>query len=165
MVLQAPKLPDPNVEPAISLGAQVGIGALLIAVMVFVHAAGIVLTTRMLGLQGRNLKQRPVDIRAFGLLVSIGLCLFLVHLTEIAMFAGFYLWVGALPTLEKALYFSSSVYVTLGQPDVHFPDEWRVLGATEGLVGFLLIGWSTAVFVTHMRDVLTDEREEGEKGK
>lgn len=161
LLLLAPKIPDPNVEPAISLGAQVGFSALLISAMVFIHAAGIVGTTKLLGLQNRKLKRQPVDLRAFGVLVSIGMCLFFVHMVEIALFAGFYLWVHALPALEKALYFSASVYVTLGQPDVRFPDEWRVLGASEGLVGFLLIGWSTAVFVTQMRDVLTDERGSG----
>lgn len=164
MLLLAPKLPDPDVSPAISLGAQLGLGALLIAVMVFIHAAGIVGTTRTLGLQNRNLKAQPVDMRAFGLLVVMGLCLFVVHVLEIGLFAAFYLAVDALPNLEKALYFSASAYSTLGQPDVNFPDEWRILGAVEGLVGFLLIGWSTAVFVTHMRDVLTEERNKGEQG-
>ena len=163
MLLFAPTLPDPDVSPAISLGAQLGLGAVLIAGMVLVHAAGIVGTTRMLGLQDRNLKAQPVDWRAFGLLVVMGLCLFVVHITEIGLFALFYLAVDALPNLEKALYFSGSAYTTLGQPDVAFPDEWRLVGVIEGLVGFLLIGWSTAVFVTHMSQVLTEEREESEK--
>jgi hypothetical protein len=158
-------IPDPDVAPAISLGAQIGIGALLIGAMVLVHAAGIVGTTRLLGLQDRSLRLKPVDLRAFGLLVSIGLCLFLLHLIEIGLFGGFYMAVGALPTVEKALYFSASAYTTLGQPDLNFPDEWRLLGAVEGLNGFLLIGWSTAVFVTHMNQVLIEERSQGARGR
>lgn len=165
MVLPAPSIPDPNVHPAISLTAQIGIGALLIAIVIAIHAAGILAITRVHGLQNRNLKRRPVDVRAFALLVSIGLCLFLLHVAEIGLFGGFYLWAGALPTLEKALYFSASVYVTLGQPDVHFPDDWRLLGAVEGLTGFLMIGWSTAVFVTHMRSALEEEERKGESGE
>ena len=165
LLLGPTPLPDPDVAPAISLGAQIGIGALLIGLMVLIHAGGIVATTRVLGLQDRNLRAQPVDFRAFGLLVSIGLCLFVLHLVEIALFGAFYMWVDALPTLEKALYFSASAYTTLGQPDLNFPDEWRLLGAVEGLVGFLLIGWSTAVFVTHMNQVLTEERHKGAKGE
>ena len=46
--------------------------------MVFIHAGGIVATTRLLGLQDRNLRAQPIDFRAFGLLVSIGLCLFVL---------------------------------------------------------------------------------------
>ena len=164
MLLFAPKLPDPDVDPAISLGAQLGVGAALIAVIIAFHAAGILATTRLLGLQNRNLRAQPVDMRAFGLLVSMGLCLFVLHVAEITLFAVFYLLMDALRDFERALYYSASAYTTLGHPDVSFPDEWRLLGSLEGLVGFLMIGWSTAVFVTNMDKVLTEQREKGEQG-
>ena len=32
--------------------------------------------------------------------------------------------------------------------------DWRIVGAFEGLVGFLMIGWSAAVFVSDMEKVL-----------
>ena len=80
--------------------------------------------------------------------------LFMLHAAEIALFAYFYLAAGAIDTLEQALYFSASSYSTLGHPDIPFPDQWRLVGAIEGLAGFLLIGWSTAVFVTDMNKLL-----------
>ena len=38
--------------------------------------------------------------------------------------------------------------------ELGFPVEWRLVGALEGLIGFLLIGWSTAFFVTDMNRLL-----------
>ena len=51
-----------------------------------------------------------------------------------------------------------SAYATLGHPDQNFPDEWRLLGATERLIGFLLIGWSTAVFIADMSKAIREGR-------
>ena len=92
--------------------------------------------------------------RAFGLLTSMALAMFMIHALEIWIYAAFYLAVGAIGELETALYFSASAYTTLGHPDVAFPIEWRLVGAFEGLTGFLLIGWSIAVFVTDMNKLL-----------
>lgn len=141
----------------VSLGLQLGAAGGLVIVMVLVHGAGILAATKLLGLEDRALRAHRIDFKAFGLLISIALCLFALHLIEIAIFAAFYLSVGAIDTLEAALYFSASAYSTLGHPDLFFPEEWRLLGAIEGLVGFLLIGWSTAVFIADMSKVLRDE--------
>ncbi len=54
------------------------------------------------------------------------------------------------------MFFSASAYATLGQPEIGFPERWRLVGAMEGLVGFLMIGWSTGVFVNDMNKLLRD---------
>ena len=150
-------VPVPAVQASISLGTQLLAAAGLLVVMVIIHAAGIIAATKLLRLEDRRLTSHRVDVKAFGLLISIALSLFALHLVEIAVFAGFYLYVGALETLESALYYSASAYSTLGHPDLNFPHDWRVLGAIEGLVGFVLIGWTTAVFIADMNKVLRDE--------
>ena len=137
-----------------SLCVQLLAALALLVVMVLIHGAGIVAATKFLRLEDNSLRAHRVDIRAFGLLTAIALWLFALHLLEVCVFALFYLAVGALDEVEAALYFSVSAYSTLGQPDIHFPSDWRILGAIEGLVGFLLIGWSTAVFVTDMNKLL-----------
>jgi hypothetical protein len=157
MVLYEPPISDPALATGISLGTQLGAAAGLIVLMVLVHAAGIIGATKLLRLEDRSLRAHRVDAKAFRLLISIALCLFGLHLLEILLFALFYLAVGALHELEAALYFSASAYSTLGQPDLHFPDDWRLLSAIEGLVGFVLIGWSAAVFIADMNKVLRDE--------
>ena len=147
---------DPNVAMSISVGTQLLCGLLLLVVMVLIHGAGIVGATKLLRLEDRSLRAHHVSTTSFALLTSIALCLFALHLLEIAVFAIFYLAVGALESTEQALYFSVSAYTTLGHPDLDFPDEWRLVGGLEGLIGFLLIGWSTAVFITDMNKVLRD---------
>ena len=150
-------LPIPDVEAGIGLTTQLAASAGLLVLMVVIHAAGIVGATKLLRLEDRRLTSHRVDVKALGLLISIALCLFSLHFIEIAVFAFFYIQVGALHGLEEALYYSASAYTTLGHPDVDFPDDWRLLGAIEGLVGFVLIGWTTAVFIADMSKVLREE--------
>ncbi|HKX23018.1 MAG TPA: ion channel [Rhizorhapis sp.] len=125
--------------------------------MTLIHGLGVVGVTKLLRLEDRRLRAHSLNIGAFGLLTSIALCLFAVHFVEIALFALFYLQVDALRNVEEALFFSASAYATLGHPEIQFPEQWRLVGAIEGLVGFLLIGWSTAVFIADMNKVLRED--------
>ena len=136
------------------LGTQLIVASLLVVIITLIHGFGVVMMTRLLRLEDNALRAHRLDHRAFGLLISMALSLFALHALEIGIFGYFYLAVGALGSLEEALYFSASSYATLGHPDIAFPAQWRLLGAIEGLVGFLLIGWSTAVFVTDMNKLL-----------
>ncbi len=130
-----------------NLGHQLIAASLLMIVVALVHGLGIVAITRLLALEQDALRQRRVDLAAYGLLVLIALCLFALHVAEIGLFALFYLAVGAIDAFEAALFFSASAYATLANTEPGFPAEWRLVGAIEGLIGFLMIGWSTAIFV------------------
>lgn len=137
------------------LGIQILVGYLLVILMTLIHATGIVLITRLLRLEDSNLRAHRLDFGAFVLLISMALGLFALHTLEIGLFALFYLAVGALHELEPALYFSTEAYTTLG-PGISLPIQWRLVGAVEGLAGFVLIGWSIAVFVTDMNKLLRE---------
>lgn len=130
-----------------NLGHQLIVAALMMTIVALVHGLGIVAIARLLRLEQEELRRREVDFTAFMLLVAIALCLFALHLSEIVLFALFYMAVGALESFETAMFFSASAYSTLANTVGGFPDQWRLLGAIEGLVGFLMIGWTTAVFV------------------
>jgi len=80
-------------------------------------------------------------------LIALVMGLSLLHAAEIGAFAAAYLAVDAFPDWEKALFFSTANYATVGAEDLT-TDAWRLLGAWEGIVGFILIGWSTALFIT-----------------
>lgn len=136
------------------LGAEILTAYLLVILVTLTHGIGVVLVTRLLKLEDHALRAHQLNLGAFGLLTSMALSLFALHTLEIGLFALFYLGVGAIGDFEQALYFSTSAYATLGHPDVAFPSHWRLVGAVEGLAGFLLIGWSTAVFVTDMNKLL-----------
>ncbi len=90
------------------------------------------------------------DISAIALLASFGLLVLFLHMLEILVFALFYMYVSHLD-LERALFYSASAYATLGRTADYFPTTWRLIGAVEALIGFILIGWSTAFMVTTMR--------------
>lgn len=139
-----------------NLGPQLAAAAGMMVLMTLVHAVGVVLITKMFGLERPSDGAHRLDLAAFALLTSIGLSIFALHTIEIGLFALFYMAIGAIPNPEQALFFSASAYTTLGQPEVSFPVAWRLVGAIEGLVGFILIGWSTAVFITDMNKLLRD---------
>ena len=133
---------------AISLGIQFGSAALLVVVMTLVHATGLAGISRLLGLSNDRLEEQNFDVRAIARMAGMAALLFALHLFEIGVFAVFYLIVGALGDVEEALYFSASTYSTLGRTDEFFPSGGRLLGSLESLIGFLLIGWSTAYIVS-----------------
>gem|GEM_PF-121545 len=57
-----------------------------------------------------------------------------------------FLWLEpvALPTVDDALYFTTSTFTTVGYGDIVLTDEWRLLAGTTAINGMILFGWSTA---------------------
>ncbi|MDQ3139970.1 MAG: two pore domain potassium channel family protein [Pseudomonadota bacterium] len=143
-----------------NLFTQLAAATVMLVLMAVTHGLGVVGISRLLKLDDLTLKAHRFDLGALGLLTAMALSLFALHGLEIWMFAAFYLIVGALPSLEEALFYSASMYSTIGTTETVFPREWRIVGALEGLVGFLLIGWSTAVFVTDMNKLLRESDQE-----
>ena len=139
-----------------NLWPQLLVSAAFVVLMTIIHGLGVIAATKILRLDDRTLRAHRFDLSALGLLVSIAICLFALHISEIAIFALFYWGMGALPDFETALFFSASAYSTLGHPEMPFPTEWRLVGAFEGLIGFLLIGWSTAVFIADLNKLLRE---------
>ncbi|HEX2020011.1 MAG TPA: ion channel [Aurantimonas sp.] len=73
--------------------------------------------------------------------------LFALHTIEIWLWTFACIVLGAHRSLDEALYFSTSTFSTVGCGHVVLPLEWRLLGALEGVGGFILIGWSSAYLV------------------
>ena len=73
--------------------------------------------------------------------------LLLLHLAEAIVWALFLVWIGGLPDLETAMYFSLTSYTTVGYGDVLLSPRWRLLGPIEAAVGVLMLGWSTGILV------------------
>ena len=132
---------------ALALGTQLMISAGLVLVLTIVHATGLLGVSKVLHLEPDTLSKRSVDFRAILTMASLGTLLFALHIIEIMLFAGFYIAIGAFGQFEDALFFSASAYTTLGLT-ANFPEAWRLLGAVEALVGFVLIGWSTAFIIS-----------------
>lgn len=128
---------------------QFAIGTLLLAVCVMVHGFGLFSLSRAIRSEAslERLKRiDPLSLRGAIFTFSIVIALIALHGIEIWFYASAYLFVGALPDLEEALYFSTISYSTVGFSDALISTNWRLLAAFESILGVILLGWSTAFF-------------------
>jgi hypothetical protein len=100
--------------------------------------------------------------RGAALIAALILVMSLAAVLESALWAGFYVWVGALPAFEPALYFSIVTLTTLGYGDITLAAEWRMLAAFEAANGVILFGWTTALIVSVATRVIHLNRPGGE---
>lgn len=111
-----------------------------------IHLLGLAIVTRVLRSHSnvfRSLRFLPstlVLVATFGIIA--------IHTIEIWSYAALYLALHAFRDLEEALYFSTVTYSSIGYGDVLLPHAWRILGAIEGAVGIIMLGWSTAYLVS-----------------
>lgn len=138
----------------VTLGKQLVASAGMMLVITIVHALGLTGISKALDLRKEHLKELNFSFKSISLLSGMGLLLLCLHTLEIAVFSAFYLSVGAMQTVEEALYYSASAYSTLGRTADYFPSDWRLIGALEALIGFLMIGWSTAFIVSKVNKIM-----------
>ena len=120
-------------------------GGVLLALTVTIHA--VVLSATLSRLHARYDDKSRLSFLGYSwLLTRIAAVTVFAHLLEIALWAFFYVWSGALPSLEGSFYFSSVTYATIGYGDIVLPESWRLLAAMEGLTGILMCAWSGAFF-------------------
>nr|WP_237437934.1 ion channel [Altericroceibacterium endophyticum] len=92
-------------------------------------------------------KAQPLSFHGATFTVATVFALILVHFVQIWCFAFLYDYLHAVSSFEDALYFSTISYATIGFSDAQIAEQWRLLAAQEGIVGVILMGWSTAFFV------------------
>ena len=132
---------------------ELALSTVLVLLAVGIHGFGLLSLGR--GLEyyerraGRPYVEGPLWRHAL-LTIAVVLGLFVIHGTEIWMYAGVFRLVGAVPELREAVYFSSISYGSIGYSDVLMAPQWRLLGAIEGVAGAILLGWSVAFFVSVM---------------
>lgn len=131
-----------------SLATQLAIATVMAAFTVVIHLLGlsflIVATNRHVG---RFQNDRALARQAL-VLVGVSFGLFTLHSIEIWSYAMVYHSLHATRSFEDALYFSTATYATIGYGDLTLSKNWRLLGAIEGANGVILLGWSTAFFVS-----------------
>lgn len=137
-----------DVESHGQLALQLTISGGMVVFTVLIHLLGLALLLLMLRFQKRHLRFRKEGVTQVLQVLAAAFGLFALHILEIFVYAFLYQAVEAFPDFETALYFSTSCYTTLGFGDVLLEREWRMLGAVEAANGLVLIGWSTAFFVS-----------------
>lgn len=135
------------------------LGCCLVIITTFIHAAAMVAV-----LQGLRIAYAARWVRATGLMkvtvvAALVLTMSLAALIEAGLWAATYLWVGAIGDFEKALYFSTVTYTTLGFGDVVMERGWRLLASLEAANGIIMFGWTTALIVAAVQRVyMTKEK-------
>lgn len=130
------------------LFVELAVASLMVAMTIVIHLIGLgVLIALMRNHQTRFATQQA-RLDQLVILLGVGFGMFALHAIEIWAYAGLYWALTGWPAFEQALYFSTATYTTLGYGDVTLPQAWRVLGAIEAANGVILLGWSTAFFVS-----------------
>ncbi len=133
------------------MAAQLTVGILMVLLTVLIHGAGIFGLARYLRIERRDEREEhihPTSPRGMFVTLVLVFGLFVLHGIEIWVYAVVYRIVDAIPTFEQAIYFSTITYSTTGYNSEGLSTDWQMIAAIEGLNGFLLLGWSTAFFVT-----------------
>ncbi|MEZ5710386.1 MAG: ion channel [Blastomonas sp.] len=131
--------------------AELAVATVMVVLTVFMHGAGLFGLTRLLKLEAREEAAAhlgPTSLRGLLFTLMLVLGLFILHGLEIWSYAFVYLVVEALPDLRTSVYFSTISYATIGYDDEGFAPAWQLVAAIEGVNGVILMGWSTAFFVT-----------------
>lgn len=132
---------------------QLVVATVMVVITILIHGYGLALLVRVMahlklqsGLHEEG--HHHVDLSNTAPVLFVVIALFALHGIEIWLYAFVYMALGAVPLLEEAVYFSTITYATIGYSDIHIDKAWRVLAGIEGIGGVILLGWSTAFFIT-----------------
>ena len=119
----------------------------LTAVTVIIHGTGTMAALGRAVRRRAGLTNTPGRLAVELVMSELIGTLLLLHLGEAIVWALFLVWIGGLPDLETAMYFSLTSYTTVGYGDVLLSPRWRLLGPIEAAVGVLMLGWSTGILI------------------
>ncbi len=116
----------------------------MIALTVVIHTAGIIGLIMWFKSYLSRFVEHPTYIVMTSILVITIVGIFLVHTVEIWLWAVLYLWIGEFADFERALYFSTVTFTSLGYGDITLQERWQLLSGFEAANGIILFGVSTA---------------------
>ena len=125
--------------------------AFMVVATVMIHGVGLAMLGRLLRRELHNeweLNLPRLSVRSVFVTLLAVIGMFALHGLEIWLYALAYLIGGAIPTLETSVYFSTISYAAIGFSDHYIAESWRLIAGIEGINGAVLLGWSTAFFVT-----------------
>jgi hypothetical protein len=121
-------------------------GGILIAITIAIHGFGMLLVLRV----NHSIKNRISTGKSIlqGLFpIILASCMItMVHLSEVIVWALFFLWKGAFSNTSLAYYFSLNEYTTVGSR-YSLPRNWRLLEGMIAAIGMLTFAWSTGVLI------------------
>jgi hypothetical protein len=119
-------------------------------------ALQIALLTRALIYYARHQSDRDqaTFLRTLSRLNGVMVLLVLGNIAQIAVWALLYQVLGEFDQYPTAFYHSAVNFATLGYGDIVMSEQRRLLGPLQSMNGVLMVGVSTAAFMTTLRDAL-----------
>ena len=128
-------------------------GGTLVAITMAMHGFGMLSVLRLTGALKHRLDSNPSFARGMFVLILASWMILFVHLVEVMVWAGFFLWnhAVAVPTAQcnqsLCYYFALMDYTTLGS-SYNLRERWRLLEGMIAMAGLLTFAWSTGVLLT-----------------
>ncbi len=138
---------------------NIAIAAFMMVATTAIHAGGMVLALRMIRfLEDRRgrLRLRFLRSRIYWLVGTV-LLMFLISVVEVLAWSAAYLALNAIQGFERALYFSTVTFTTLGYGDIVIDEHWRLLASFEATNGIIMFGWTTAIVVATVQRIYRKE--------
>lgn len=135
-------------------------GLAIIAFTLMLHAAAVVVMAVALSdiarrIEGKTWPLHRITLLAILVTGIVGWTLAVLHGIEAGIWAGAYLWLGAIRSPADAVLYSLDSFTTRGESGLELEAHWRLLGALEAADGVLLFGISTAFLFTAIDSVRT----------
>ncbi len=121
------------------------LGCMMMIVTTFTHASGMILSLGMLRSRHTGGWEKCSYLRKASAVSLLVLLMFIVTIIETIIWSGLYLLIGALSGFEKAFYFSTVTFTSLGFGDIVLEAPWRLLSSFQAANGVIMFGWTTAL--------------------
>ena len=122
-------------------------GGTLVAVTMAMHGCGTLVILRIVNAIKERIASPPNLKSGLFIIILASWLIMLLHLTEVAVWAVFFLWKRAFPNHSLCYYFSLNEYTTLGS-NYNLPLNWRLLEGMLAMAGLLTFAWSTGILFT-----------------
>src|SRR5215831_12716382 len=124
------------------------VAVVVLPVTMMIVAIAHALTVRFVGWLVRVGYAGPTSWHNLTVTMGVTLILMTALLAQVAVWAGAFLFCGALPDYATAFYHSAGNFTTLGYGDIVMPPGWRLLGPLEAANGILQFGLSASAMST-----------------
>ncbi|MCA1444884.1 two pore domain potassium channel family protein [Ensifer sp. IC4062] len=124
------------------LSVACGLIAITVAIQAIFMSAGLHALRRMD-------ERRKFFVYRHPTVVTVGWVIYLIFpiIIDVCLWAAFYYFANALPTLEESFYFSTVTFTTVGYGDIVLGRDWRQVATFEAVNGWIIFGWATALMM------------------